>query len=81
MIWVDDARALAGYRLWLRFSDGLEGEVDLSDLINADVRPIVRALKDPDVFAAIRVALDTVVWDNGFDLAPEYLREHLTVSR
>ena len=28
-----DVRALPHYRLWLRYSDGMEGEVDLSDLL------------------------------------------------
>jgi hypothetical protein len=29
MIHVMDARHLGGYRLWVRFSDATEGEVDL----------------------------------------------------
>lgn len=73
MIWVTDAKHLGGYRLWLRFSDGCEGEVDLADLVLNDQRPIVVALRDPAAFMAMRVDMDTVVWDNGFDLAPEYL--------
>ena len=72
-VWVTDARALPGYRLWVRFSDGSEGEVHLKDFVFADARPIVSALRDPAAFSAIRVDLDTVVWANGFDLAPEYL--------
>lgn len=73
MIQVTDARHLGGYRLWVRFSDASEGEIDLADLILNDSRPIVAALRDPAAFAALRVDMDTVVWDNGFDLAPEYL--------
>ncbi len=73
MIWVTDAKHLGRYRLWVRFSDASEGEIDLADLILNDRRPIVAALRDPAAFAALRVDMDTVVWDNGFDLAPEYL--------
>ncbi len=73
MIWVTDAKHLGGYRLWVRFSDKTEGEIDLTTLVMSDERPIVSALRDPATFAAIRVDMDTVVWDNGFDLAPEYL--------
>ena len=40
------------------------------DLVLADSRPIVAALKDPAAFAAVRVDMDAVVWANGFDLAP-----------
>lgn len=74
MIWVTEASALPDYRLRVRFSDGCEGEVDLNDFIGADSRPIVKALRDRSTFSAIRVEMDTVVWENGFDLAPEYLR-------
>lgn len=74
MIWVTDATSLPDYRLRVRFSDGLEGEVDLKEFIEADSRPIVTALRDRAAFAAIRVEMDTVVWENGFDLAPEFLR-------
>jgi len=72
---VTDAKALADFRLRVRFSDGTEGDVDLSHFIQSDTRPIVAALRDPKVFAAIRVESDTVVWQNGFDLAPEFLYE------
>ena len=73
MIWVTDAKALPDYRLWVRFSDKTAGDVDLKDFIVADARPIVAALRDQSAFSAIRVEMDTVVWANGFDLAPEFL--------
>jgi len=77
MIHVTGVRHLGGYRLWVRFSDATEGEIDLADLVLNDRRPIVVALRDLAVFAEMRVAMDTVVWENGFDLAPEYLRARL----
>jgi hypothetical protein len=70
------ARALPAYRLWVRFSDGTEGEVELARLVFSDARPIVTELRDPAAFARVRVESDTVTWDNGFDLAPEFLYEH-----
>lgn len=73
VIWVVDARALQPYRLWVRFSDGAEREVDLRKFVFSDSRPIVAALRDPAVFTRLRVQSDTVTWDNGFDLAPEFL--------
>ena len=78
MIWVTDARTLPDYRLWVRFSDATEGEIDLKDFIAPDVRPIVAALCDQAAFSAIRVETDTVVWSNGFDLAPEFLYARAT---
>lgn len=77
VVWVTEARAMPGYRLWLRFSDAACGEVDLREFIEKDHRTIVRQLSDPATFAAIRVEADTVVWGNGFDLAPEFLRSRL----
>lgn len=73
MIWVTEAKALPDFRLRVRFSDSTEGEIDLKDFIARDARPVVTALRDPLVFSALRVDMDTVVWDNGFDLAPEFL--------
>jgi Protein of unknown function (DUF2442) len=75
--WVVDAQALPNYVVWVRFDDGVEGEVFLRDLVMTDTRPIVLALRKPEVFAAMKVEHDTVVWENGFDLAPEYLRANL----
>ena len=77
MIWVTYAQPRPDYRLWLRFSDGAEGEVDLREMIFADHRPIVAALRESSVFAALKVQSDTVTWANGFDLAPEYLHARL----
>jgi hypothetical protein len=54
--------------------------VDLRDLIESDPRPIVRQLKDPSVFHNLSVDHDTVVWPNGFDLAPEFLRSRLNTN-
>ena len=73
MIWVTEANVLPKSRLRVRFSDGTEGEVDLQEFIAFDQRPIVAELRNPAAFAAIRVEMDTVVWANGFDLAPEFL--------
>lgn len=77
MIWITDAKALPQYRIWVRFSDQTEGEVDLRRFIESDTRESVRKLRDPDQFSRIRVEMDTVVWANGFDLAPEYFFQHV----
>jgi hypothetical protein len=59
-------RALDGYRLWLRFTDGSEGVRDLSDLIAGMVEP----LQAPDYFARVFVEMGAPTWPNGFDLDP-----------
>jgi hypothetical protein len=71
---VIDARHAGGYRVWLRFADGLTGEIDLEGELWGEV---FEPLKDVAEFAKLRAdaELDTVVWPNGADLAPEFLYE------
>lgn len=68
---------LGEYRLRLTFADGLVGEVDLAAKFNGQVGPVFEALRDPAVFAKVRVdaEIGTVVWPNGADLAPDVLHE------
>ncbi|MBF0310173.1 MAG: DUF2442 domain-containing protein [Magnetococcales bacterium] len=65
-------RHLGGYRLWITFNTGEAGEVDLSDELDG---PVFGPLRDPNLFATARqnAELGTVTWDNGADLAPEFL--------
>ncbi len=75
---VTDAKYLRDYVIWLRFNDGAEGEVDLEPELEGEV---FGPLKDLERFKKFRVdpELDTVVWDNGADLAPEFLRAQIKV--
>jgi len=70
------ARPLQGYRVWLRFADGTEGVVDLSDELWGEV---FEPLKNPERFQELQVhtELHTLVWQNGADFAPEFLYEKL----
>ena len=76
LIYVTDARHVAGFALWLRFNDGTEGEVDLRDELDGEV---FGPLRDPAFFRSFAVALDTVTWPNGADFAPEFLYERVRV--
>lgn len=75
---VREARYLRDYVIWVRFNDGAAGEVDLSGELEGEV---FGPLKDVNAFRAFRVdpELGTVVWDNGADLAPEFLYENMKV--
>jgi len=80
MVWLTEAKYLEAYRVWLRFNDGLEGTIDLQNTIFDDPREIVRATQDPELFRQVRLEMDTLVWPNGLDLAPEYLHALLKNS-
>ena len=68
---VTQARWLGGHRVFLVFSDGVEGEVDLARELRGEV---FEPLRDPAYFARFEVD-DTLVWPNGADFAPEFLHE------
>ncbi len=57
--------------MWLRFDDGLAGEIDLADELHGEV---FEPLRDPAYFSGFRVD-DTLVWPSGADFAPEFLRD------
>ena len=65
---VVDARALEDLRLYLRFSDGTEGEVDVTKLVT--LKGVFASLKDPAIFQKVSVdkELGCVCWPNGADL-------------
>jgi len=76
MLWVTDAKYLDGYRIWLSFNDGLSGEVDLVHRLHGAV---FEPLKELNLFGQVRFEpdMDTIVWPNGANLAPEYLHEQI----
>ncbi len=73
-----EAEYLHDFVIWLRFSDGSKGEIDLEEDLNGEV---FGSLKDVEKFRRFHVdpELNTLVWDNGADFAPEFLREKLKV--
>lgn len=75
---VVSVKALPGYRLRLTFSDGVEGEVLLSERLFG---PVFEALKNPRLFEQVGIdEFGAVCWPNGADLAPDALHETLAVA-
>jgi hypothetical protein len=54
------------YRVFVRFSDGMQGVRDFSDVI-AQGGPMVEALRASD-FALISISMGVLTWPNGFDV-------------
>lgn len=75
---VREAKHVRDYVLWLRFNNGAEGEIDLAGELEGEV---FGPLKDMNAFRAFTVdpELGTIVWQNGADLAPEFLYENMRV--
>lgn len=75
---VKEAKYLHDYVIWVRFNDGTEGEVDLSHELEGEM---FEPLKDIQNFKSFRVdpILETIVWENGADLAPEFLYENTRI--
>ena len=74
MISVTQAKHIDQFELEIGFSDGKVFQVDLSGSLSGEVFEPLRVV---DEFKKFRVdsELDTVVWENGADFAPEFLYE------
>jgi hypothetical protein len=70
---VTGVRHIRDHVLWLRFSDGLAGEVDLSGEVHGFGGDVLGPLHDVALFEQVRVMGDTITWPNGADWAPETL--------
>jgi hypothetical protein len=71
-----EVRPLENYRIWLKFSDGTQGDVDLTDLAG---RGVFTAWSDRDVFTAVRVEEGGgIEWPGEIDMCPDALYLRLT---
>ena len=78
LIDVIEAKYVRDFTVWVKFEDGTEGELDLSEELYG---PIFETLRDVLYFKQVKVnpELGTIVWPNGADLAPEFLYEKIHV--
>ncbi len=69
---VKQARWVKDYDVEVLFSNGRNGIADLSEALTG---PVFEPLRDKHVFAQLKIddELETIVWPNGADLAPEYV--------
>ena len=73
-----EVRPLDGYRLWLRFEDGIEGVVDVAEMIH--FQGVFAPMREREKFLEVRVdqEIGTVCWPNGADLDPDVLYSCVT---
>lgn len=73
---IEEANYLDEYRIWLKFSDGIEGAVNLKNELDG---PIFEPLKNTETFRQFTLEGHTLTWPNGADFAPEHL--HALISQ
>jgi len=71
---VTHAKYAHDFTIHIRFSDGTEGDVDLSQELYGEM---FEPLKDTETFKQFTVhpEFHTLCWPNGADMAPEFLYE------
>lgn len=74
-----EARYLRDYIIWVRCRDGSAGEVDLGPELWG---PVFEPLRDVEYFKTFEVhpELQTLVWPNGANFAPEFLHDAVRVK-
>ncbi len=74
MHFVRDASYISEYKLLLTFEDGSARIANLEPYLDGE---IFKPLKDIEYFKTFRVdhELDTIVWENGADISPDFLYE------
>ena len=76
MLHVTEVKYLEDYTIRLSFDDGSEGDVNLFKHLSGSM---FEPLKDKNIFSKVRLdqELGTVLWPNGADFAPEFLRSQI----
>lgn len=74
-----DVRPKENFRLFVRYDDGVSGDVDLSAYLG---KGVFRAWEEPGLFAKVRLAAaGHPEWPGGIDLCPDALYMQLTGKR
>lgn len=64
-----EVKTLSGYRIWIRYADGAEGEVDLSHLAG---RGVFKLWEDEAKWNNVRIAEDGAIrWSEEVELCPD----------
>ncbi len=76
MIRPTSVEARDDYRIWLRYSDGVDGEIDLSHLAG---RGVFKSWKNRSCFETVHMApAGGIAWSDDIELCPDALYMQLT---
>ena len=65
-----EVKALEDYRLWIKFDNGEKKIFDMEKYVH---QIFYQRLKNREYFENVKVAGNTIEWENGEDVAPENL--------
>ncbi len=68
----------AHYQVYLEFDNNECGILDMTPFLNFGV---FNKIKDVNVFATVKVSFDTIEWENGIDLDPQFVYEKCKKSQ
>ncbi|MEI7481025.1 MAG: DUF2442 domain-containing protein [Elusimicrobiota bacterium] len=73
---IAEVKPLEAYKVRIRFSDGVSGDVDLSDMAG---KGVFLAWSDLEFFNKVYIdpQTHTLCWPGGIDVAPEVLYENI----
>ena len=74
MIHVTSAEYAGDYKIKVAFNDSTSGIADFKQKVSTDHRPIIRELVDLNKFRDFTVDVFTIIWSNGVDFAPEFIK-------
>ncbi|MBI5562186.1 MAG: DUF2442 domain-containing protein [Deltaproteobacteria bacterium] len=65
-----------GFKVWIRFADGVSGAVDLSGMAG---KGVFKAWDRPGFFASVFIDEEshTIAWPGGIDLCPDSLYDEI----
>lgn len=76
MLKVREVRALPEYKIWVRYEDDIEGEVDLTHYVG---KGIFSAWNDPVFFETVHLtSYGSIAWNEDIELCPDSIYLELT---
>ena len=76
MVKITSAKALSDYKIWIKYSDGVEGEVDLSHLVG---KGVFSSWEDINVFQNFHIENGrAITWTDQIDLCADALYLQVT---
>ena len=74
---VVSVRPKEDFSLAVVFEDGVAGVLDMNPYLDFGV---FKKIKNYEQFQRVRIAFDTVEWECGVDLDPEFIRAKCTIT-